>query len=173
MTAGNSDAKAHDFRSELTPGTRCVTLLENIYRDEMLAVETYELALRETRLGSALQQEFSRQSSHRDRLVAVEQRIAQRGAECPDSSDGQGFLVILLDGAAVSASDQAAVDVLRQWETQKLSDYQAQHDALDAQDADFVFGELLPAQVASHRIVVQVSGRLHGRDAAMPVSERG
>lgn len=175
MAAMNSHPFDRDSLSELpTSEARSVAVLQRIYRDEMIAVETYELAVRETRLGAAMQQDLlSCQSSHRDRLVAVAQRLADRGAECPHSNDARGIFVLLLEGAAVNLSDKAALDLLRQWETEKVSDYQTQDPALDPKDADFVIRELLPAQINSHRVIVRLSERLHGRGAAQPPSERG
>jgi hypothetical protein len=140
------------------PGT---DLLQAFCRAEMVAVEAYACAMQETPevvrdvLSDCL-------LSHEHRVSLIKQRLQERGAEFPESSGPWGTLMQLVETTAAKLSDRVALDLLRGWEGQRLSDYESPHDELSTDDQHFVENQLLPQQDETHETMVLLTQVVSG-----------
>jgi demethoxyubiquinone hydroxylase (CLK1/Coq7/Cat5 family) len=133
-------------------GAKALHLLQSLYRGELSAVETYERALGLATL-TGLVADVLRvcQGSHQKRVTLLKARLVELGAEVPASSGVWGAMANVLEAAAVTVGEKAAIGVLEEGEDVGLDDYQKGVDVLGPDDRQLVRDELLPAQQDTHR----------------------
>lgn len=126
--------------------------LEECFRGELSAVETYELALKSiTHVGlhRALQELLE---SHALRSERIREQISRLGAEPPKSSGVWGAFTKVVQAGADLIGDRAAIAALEEGEDRGLAMYTTGLEGCDAKTRKFIDTELLPEQRRTHEL---------------------
>jgi hypothetical protein len=148
------------MQTQQTTHSAAVERLSSFCRGEMSAVETYTEALTSgtlTRFGERLRQ---CQSSHQTRVDLLRAQIGMLGGEPPMSSGVWGTFAKAIEKAASAAGEKAALAILEEGEDHGLNLYRTQTADLDTASNILVNQRLLPLQLETHRIVVDLKHHL-------------
>ena len=129
---------------------KSIDKLRECFRDELSAVETYQMALSSvTHVGvrRTLQEILA---SHDRRTEVLRERIARSGAEPPNSSGVWGAFAKALQAGADLLGDRTAISALEEGEDRTLALYTDGVDQCDARTLRFIDTELLPEQRYTH-----------------------
>lgn len=128
-----------------------VDQLNSFLRGEMSAVETYRMALDKLDNTSIARDELLiNLKSHEDRVMALQDAILAIGGTPAKGSGPWGAFAKIVEGAAKTLGDKAAVAALEEGEDHGLKDYKADMDKLAPECQNLVAGRLLPQQQQSH-----------------------
>lgn len=134
--------------------------LNALLRDELVAIETYELALagRSTFSGKT---ELSRcQRSHEKRAEILREQIQLVGGTPITTAGVRGIVARIIEGGAVAISETMAIRALEEWEDVGLKDYVERAEELDPPARKVVTSELLPEQVKTYGVMHDLKKRL-------------
>jgi len=127
-----------------------VDRLNELLRGELSAVETYTLALKQTKnneFGSTLRQ---LREAHERRIETIRDKIIQLGGEPATSSGAWGAFANVVQVGADLFGNTAAVSALEEGEDPGLKMYREALTDEDPEVRDLVDATLLPAQRRSH-----------------------
>jgi hypothetical protein len=139
-----------------------VAQLSSLYRSELAARETYELALCHValaRYGDVLRRQ---KRVHADRLAVLGARLRDIAAQPPESSGAWGTFARTAEQTAAAVSEGVALGVLALEEEALANDYVASLAVLDPISCNLVAERLLPAQ----NVTLLVIRRIHRPSAA-------
>jgi len=138
--------------------------LNALLRDELMAIETYAQAL-EGRSAFSGKAELSRcQQSHEKRAEILREQIGLLGGKPVETSGVQGVVAKIVEGGAVAIGGGVAIRVLEEWEDRELKDYVARSESLDPPIREVVTTKLLPEQVQTYRVMLDLKKRLSRPD---------
>jgi hypothetical protein len=126
--------------------------LQECFRGELSALETYELALKNvTHAGfqHALQEMLA---SHGYQEVLLSERIRQTGGELPTSSGVWGAFAKAVQAGADLLGDRTVIAALEEGEDRGMALYTEGLDGCDPSTRSFIATELLPRQQHTHEL---------------------
>ncbi|CAN5716682.1 hypothetical protein BH09MYX1_BH09MYX1_00090 [soil metagenome] len=132
---------------------RASAQLAGLYRSELAAVQTYDVALCHASLAKYAEDLRKQKHLHEARVAALLQRLHDVGTPVPASSGAWGTFARLVEEAAASFSPEMALAVLEEEEDTLARDYTGALDVLDPSSKALVADQLLPAQTATHGAV--------------------
>ena len=98
--------------------------LNSFLRGEISAVETYQMALDKLdRTSTARDELLANLKSHQDRVMALQEAITTLGGTPAQGSGPWGAFAKMVEGAAKTLGDKAAVAALEEGEDHGLKDY--------------------------------------------------
>lgn len=136
--------------------------LSSLYRSELAARETYDLALGHaalSRYGGVLRRQ---KRVHGERLAVLGARLRDLATRPPESSGAWGTFARAVEDTAAAVSSTAALAVLALEEETLANDYLASLAVLDATSCNLVAERLLPAQ----NVTLLVIRRIHRQSAS-------
>jgi len=131
--------------------------LSSLYRSELAARETYEVALVHAalaRYGDVLRRQ---KRVHAERLAVLGARLRDLAALPPESSGAWGTFARTVEQTAAAVGQETALGVLALEEEALANDYVASLTVLDAISCNLVAERLLPAQ----NVTLLVIRRIH------------
>src|SRR4051812_20833452 len=143
-----ANANAGSSEMKVGPGEG-VTQLNSLLRGEISAAETYRMAIDKVAAAAdasnaGLLREI--QEEHGRAAQGLRDRIQELGGEASDSSGAWGVWAKTVQGTMSLFGDAASLKALKEGEEHGLKDYQEAVDALDANSAQLVQNQLIPAQ---------------------------
>lgn len=135
------------------PLTAIIARLCSLYRSELAAAQTYDVALCHASLltyGEVLRQT---KHAHEARVAALWRRIRELGGEAPPSSGAWGTFLRLAEDVSATVSPEMALAVLEEEEDTLVRDYVGSLELLDPTSRELVDEGLLPAQTRTQRAV--------------------
>ena len=126
--------------------------LNEFYRGEKSAVETYELAIKSVKdpeLNNTLKQLCH---SHAERVDTIQKKIQELGGKVDEGSGAWGAFAKIVQGGADLLGDSSAVSALEEGEDHGIKTYA---DAMKEDDAfirEFASSSMMPMQKKSHDI---------------------
>jgi uncharacterized protein (TIGR02284 family) len=144
-----------------SPTQNAVEQLNSFLRGEISSVETYRQALPTVKDARLRAQLLECESSHKQRVETLRQRILALGGQPSEGSGVWGAFSKLVQGGASLIGDAAAIQALESGEDHGLADYRRDVDKLDIEVRSFVRAELLPAQEKTHRALSVLKHSLH------------
>lgn len=140
--------------------TATVELLNYLLRDELAAVETYGIALRD-RASFSGKTELSRcQRSHEVRADILRDKIVSLGGEPAATSGLIGKWSKLVESGAVAIGEGMAIRALEQGEDHLLQDYRRGIAGVDPEVRLFLERMLFPEEEYTHRTLSDLKHRL-------------
>lgn len=141
-----------------------VTQLNSLLRGEISACETYRIGLDKVRDGdnsakSGLLRDM--QEEHGRAAQALRDRIRELGGEASDSSGAWGIWAKTVESVQSMFGDTSALKGLKEGEEHGLKDYQEAIDDVDADTADLIRNQFIPAQQRHIRMLDQMMGDIH------------
>lgn len=123
--------------------------LNALLRGEISAAETYRMAIdkvavTDSRANASLLREI--QEEHGRAAQGLRDRIQESGGEASDSSGAWGVWAKTVQGAMSLFGDAARLKALKEGEEHGLKDYQEAMGKVDANSAQLIQNQLIPAQ---------------------------
>ncbi len=149
------------METQTTRDNDTLDALNDLLRDELVAVETYRQAL-EKITGAELRPTLEENRRlHAQRCDLLKNRILQLGGKPVHTSGVWGAFMKLLEGGAKRFGVKAAIAVLEEGEDKGLRDYRDKIPKLDAENRQFVEAQLLAGQEQTHRAMSSIKHTLH------------
>jgi hypothetical protein len=134
--------------------------LNSFLRGEMSAVETYQMALGKLDATSTARDELLvNLKSHQDRVRALRDAIVAAGGQPAEGSGPWGAFAKMVEGAAKTLGEKAAVSALEEGEDHGLKDYKTDATKLDPECRPLI-GQMLTMQQQSHDRLSALKRRL-------------
>lgn len=137
---------------EADPQNASVQKLQEFFRAELSAVETYELALKSVShvgIHRTLQELLV---SHSRRLPQLREKIIAMNGEPPASSGVWGTFAKVFQTGADMLGDRVAIASLEEGEDHGVEMYTGDMTGVDAKTRKIIDGELLPEQRRTHAL---------------------
>ena len=138
-----------DTQTEKNPHdpSKIVDHLNVLYRGELSAEESYNVALRQARFTEPVAAELEAlERSHRERALALRERIESAGGKPSESSGAWGTFANTIEKGAAALGPSAALVALSEGEAHGLRSYDEHVKDLDASTKSFVMTSLYPKQ---------------------------
>lgn len=126
--------------------------LGDFMKNELSAVETYDLALKSIRDPEFSASLRNLRDSHDKRVGLIRDKIMAWGGDPPKSSGAWGTFAKVVQRGADLFGDRTAIAALEEGEDRGIKMYEKDLDELDPATRDFVTMELLPEQRNTHAL---------------------
>ena len=140
--------------------TSTIDQLNSFLRDELAAVETYDLALAGRSAFSGKTELSMCQRSHEVRAGNLRDKIASLGGQPAATSGITGAWKKLLEGGAAALGENTAIRALEREEDQVLQDYRLGIAKVDPDVRAFLEATVLPEEEYTHRTMSDLKQRL-------------
>ena len=132
--------------------------LASLHRGEISATETFNQALAKFK-GLPEETEVTRmRDEHREAANSLRQHIHQQGGEPASGSGIWGAWAKCVEGTAKIFGKTAALKALKEGEEHGLKDYQSALTGVDANSAQLIQNQLIPAQQRHINLLDQLIG---------------
>jgi bacterioferritin (cytochrome b1) len=140
--------------------TMTIDTLNSLLRDELAAVESYDVALHDRSAFSG-KTELSRcQRSHEVRADILRDKIVSLGGQPATTSGLTGKWSKLVETGAAAIGDDLAIRVLEQGEDHVLRDYRRSVSNVDPDVREFLERLIVPEEENTHRAMSDLKQRL-------------
>ena len=143
-------------------GSTVVDQRNSFLRGELATAETYRQALEKVKEPRARAVPSSAQACHSARAAKLSDEVTACGGKPAEGSGAWGSLAKMVEGAAKSFGDAAAIAVLEEGEVHGLHDYRDGGGKLDAATQQWFQTEIMSKQQQTH---AQVSRLKHSMSA--------
>ena len=137
-----------------------IDVLNSLLKDELSAVQTYDVALQD-RAALAARTELSRcRRSHETRATILRDKILTLGGEPASTAGVGGAWNKLVEKGAAVISDEMAIRALEQSEDHVLRDYREGMPNLLPEIRAFLTNQILPEEEFTHRTLSDMKHRI-------------
>jgi hypothetical protein len=140
--------------------TTTIDLLNSLLRDELAAVEIYDVALHDRSAFSGKTELSQCQRSHEVRAGMLRDKIVSLGGEPVTTTGLVGTWGKLLESGATAISPDMAIRALEQGEDHVLRDYRRGLASVDPDVRFFLERLVLPEEEYTHRTLSDLKHRL-------------
>jgi hypothetical protein len=140
--------------------TTTINQLNSFLRDELDAIETYDVALHGRSAFSGKTELSLCQRSHEGRAALLRDKIIALGGKPIATAGVAGAWHKLIEGGAAALGDEMAIRALEQGEDQVLRDYRKGIATVEPEVREFLEGKVLPEEENTHRTMSDLKHRL-------------
>lgn len=140
--------------------TTTIDVLNSLLKDELSAVQTYDVALRERSAFSAKTELSQCRRSHEARAGILTEKIVSLGGEPVAKAGLAGAWAKLVEQGAAAVSGDMAIRALEQSEDHVLRDYRQGMSRVDQEVRIFLERQMLPEEELTHRTMSDLKHRI-------------
>jgi bacterioferritin (cytochrome b1) len=137
-----------------------IDALNSLLKDELAAIQTYDVALHDRSAFSGKTELSQCQRSHEARAVILREKIVSLGGEPASGPGVAGAWSKLVERGAVAISEDMAIAALEQGEDRVLHDYRAKLADVPPDVRVFLESKILPEEELTHRTLSDLKHRI-------------